>query len=199
MSSQTSEAYQIHLNDTSRDHKSSHLLDNLVLSKVPKPIPGPGEVLVRIRAAGLNYRDLLVLANSPIYTVDTTPGLTPCADGSGEIESVGPNSKWADSVGQGVVLAVNSGWLDGPDASQYVVASTLGAGEIHGTLRQYAVVKDELLLRKPKNLSFAESAAMCVAGTAMHALESVEVGKGTTVLTQGTGGVSSFTIQVSYS
>src|ERR1700712_4275570 len=114
MSTQVSETYQIHIKDTSRDHNSPHLFENLILSKIAKPSPGPGEVLVRLRAAALNYRDLLVLANSPIYPVVTRPGLTPCADGSGEIESVGVDSKWAGSIGDGVVLVTNSGWIDGP-------------------------------------------------------------------------------------
>lgn len=200
MSPQTSEAYQVHLNDTSRDKDSPTYLSNLVLATIPKPNPGAGEVLVRIRAAALNYRDLLVLVNSPLYPAVTSPGLTPLADGSGEIESVGPNSKWADSIGQGVVLVTNKGWLDGNDPSLYEPKGTLGAGEIQGTLRQYAVVKDELLLKKPGNLSFEEAAAMVAcAGTAMHALEAGELGKGSTVLTQGTGGVSCATILVSAS
>lgn len=197
MSSKTSEAYQVHLNDTSRDKDSPNYLSNLVLATVPKPVPGPGEALVRIRAAALNYRDLLVLVNSPLYPAVTSPGLTPLADGSGEIESVGPNSKWADSTGQGVVLVTNRRWLDGNDPELYEPKGTLGAGEIQGTLRQYAVVKDELLLKKPGNLNFEEAAAMVAcAGTAMHALEAVEIGKGSTVLTQGTGGVSCAAILV---
>ncbi|KAE9381019.1 putative alcohol dehydrogenase [Stipitochalara longipes BDJ] len=191
------DAYQVHQNDKSKDHNSSELLRNLVLTKVPKPSPGPGEVLVRIRAAALNYRDLMVVASSPLYPVITVPGLVPGADGAGEIEAVGTGSKWANSIGEGVLLVTNSGWLAGDDASQYIVTQTLGAGDVDGTLRQYAVVKDELLVKKPKNLSYEEAAAApAAAGTALHALEVVKIVAGTTILTQGTGGVSSYTIQL---
>jgi NADPH:quinone reductase-like Zn-dependent oxidoreductase len=200
MSSQTSEAYQIWLNDKSRDHLSPTYLSNLVLVTVPKPVPGPGEVLVRIRAAALNYRDLLVLVNSPRYPAVTKSGLVPVADGSGTIESVGPDSTWASSIGEGVILVSNRGWIDGDDPTQYTITGTLGAGDYDGTLRQYAVVKDELLIKKPKNLSFEEAAAIVAAsGTAIHVLDAVDVIRGTTVLTQGTGGVSSFVIQVRFS
>lgn len=77
------------------------------------------------------------------------------------------------------------------------MGNTLGAGDCNGTLTQYIVVEDEWLIKAPSNLSFEESAALPVAGgTAMNVLTSVQVKKGTTVLTQGTGGVSCFVIQV---
>lgn len=193
----TSEAYQVHFNDNSRDHTSPTILQNLTLQTVPTPTPGPREVLVRIRAAALNYRDLLVIADSPLY-LPSPEGNVPCADGAGEIKAVGEGSKWKNNIGQGVVLVTNKYWLDGSDAGVYNARGTLGAGDCPGTLRQYAVVPDELLLRKPKNLSFEEAAAVVAAGgTAMNALESVKLGKGSTVLTQGTGGVSTLGIQVS--
>ncbi len=193
----TSEAYQVYFKDKSKDHTSPTILQNLILQTVPTPKPGPREVLVRIRAAALNYRDILVIADSPLYLVQSPEGIVPCADGAGDIEAVGKDSKWKDDIGQGVVLVTNRSWLDGTDASVYDVAGTLGAGECPGTLRQYAVVPDELLLRKPKNLSFEEAAALVAAGgTAMNAIESVDIGKESTVLTQGTGGVSCFGIQV---
>jgi NADPH:quinone reductase-like Zn-dependent oxidoreductase len=198
MSTTTSQAYQVIPADQARDPASPTLLNNLVLTSVSTPIPGPGEVLVRLHAAGLNYRDLLVLANSPRYPVETIPGLIPACDGSGEIVSTGPNSKWSDSIGQGVVLVVNGGWLEGDDLTLYNVAATLGAGSVDGSLAQYRVIKDQLIVKKPANLGFEESAALCgCASTALHALDAIKIQKGTTVLTQGTGGVSSFVIQVS--
>jgi NADPH:quinone reductase-like Zn-dependent oxidoreductase len=92
MSPNTSQAYQIHILDPSHSHTSSNLLNNLTLTTVPIPVPGPGEVLVRIRAASLGYKDLLVLADSPLYTARTSPGLTTLTSGSGTIEAVGPSS-----------------------------------------------------------------------------------------------------------
>ena len=76
--------------------------------------------------------------------------------------------------------------------------NTLGAGDADGTLAQYAVVEDPWVVRAPKNLGWEEAAALPgAAGTAVNVLESVPVGKGTVVVTQGTGGVSCFVIQVS--
>ncbi|TVY28892.1 Zinc-type alcohol dehydrogenase-like protein [Lachnellula hyalina] len=192
-----SQAYQIHVLDPSHSHTSPTLLNNLTLNTLPIPVPGPGEVLVRIRAAALNYRDILVVADSPLYTARTSAGLTPCADGAGTIEAVGPNSTWSDSIGEGVLLVNNTDWIDG-DVEGYKVHHTLGCGGVQGTLRQYAVVSDEFVVRKPKNLGFEEAAAMVSAGgTAMNALLAGGVGPGKTVLTQGTGGVSCFAILVS--
>jgi NADPH:quinone reductase-like Zn-dependent oxidoreductase len=195
----TSQAYQVILNDPSRNHTSPTLTTNLVLTSIPKPIPGPGEVLIRLRAAALNYRDLLVLANNPQYPVETVAGLVPLCDGAGEIESTGPDSVWAECIGQGVVLVINQGWIDGDDLSAYTIDGTLGAGRLDGTLAQYAVVRDDLVVKKPANMSFEEAAAMPACATsAIHALDAVKIEKGMTVLAQGTGGVSSFVILVSH-
>lgn len=193
----TSQAYQIHNRTLSHSYTDPNLLDNLTLTTVPIPTPGPGEVLVRIRAAALNYRDLLVLADSPLYTARTSDGLTPCADGAGTIEAVGPDSTWSDQIGEGVLLVTNSDWING-DVEVYKVEHTLGCGECQGMLRQFVVMKDEFVLKKPANLGFEEAAAMVAAGgTAMNALLAGGVEAESTILTQGTGGVSCYAILVS--
>jgi NADPH:quinone reductase-like Zn-dependent oxidoreductase len=75
--------------------------------------------------------------------------------------------------------------------------NVLGAGTVNGTLAQYIVLDDGWLVEAPKNLTFEEAATLgCAAGTAINVLSSVPIGKGTTVVTQGTGGVSCFAIQV---
>ncbi|EHL02230.1 putative Zinc-type alcohol dehydrogenase-like protein [Glarea lozoyensis 74030] len=148
----SSQTYQVVLNDQSGDQSSPTLLNNLVIKTVATPVPGPGEVLIRFHAAGLNYRDLSVLANSPVYPIETISG--------------------------------------------YTVETTLGAGSVDGSLTQYGVFKDQFIVKKPANLSFEEAAAISAcASTAVHALDAIEIKKGMTVLTQGTGGVSSFVIQ----
>ncbi|KAF4618417.1 hypothetical protein G7Y89_g14887 [Cudoniella acicularis] len=108
--------------------------------------------------------------------------------------SVGPNSTWATNIGAAVVLVTNPDWIDGDDPAQYTVDGTLGAGKVHGTLTQYKVVKDTLVILAPKNLSFEEAASMVACGgTAMHALEG-GLGRGSlqgkTVLAMGTGGLA---------
>jgi len=90
-------------------------------------------------------------------------------------------------------VVTNDGWITGYDANHYGAEGTkgaLGCGEADGTLRQYAVVRAELVLPAPRNLGFEEAASrVSCAGTAMHALESIKVG-------EGTGAVSSFVILV---
>ncbi|KFX93009.1 hypothetical protein O988_07043 [Pseudogymnoascus sp. VKM F-3808] len=188
-------SYQVNIIDPLHSHLSPNLLSNLSVKEAPIPTPGPGSVLVRIRAVSLNFRDLLTLADSPLYPTRTPPGLIPCSDGAGEIISAGPGSTWKDSIGDAVILLTNRDWIDG-DVDVVSMENSLGAGTVNGTLTQYIVVQDPWIIRAPKNLSFEEAAALPgAAGTAMNVLQSISVGKGTTVVTQGTGGVSCAVIQ----
>ncbi len=188
--------YQINIVDDSHDHLSPKVLQNLTLKDVPIPEPGPGSILVRVHAAALNFRDLLCVADSPVYPVRTIPGLVPCSDGAGEIVKAGSGSKWHSSIGKAVILVPNRDWLDG-DASVVQMDNTLGAGDVHGTLSQYIVVEDTWVVPAPKNLSYQEAAALVsTAGTAINVLQSIEIKEGTIVVTQGTGGVSCAVIQV---
>ena len=196
-SSKTALSYQVNIVDPSHSHLSPTLLSNLSIKEIPIPTPGPGSILVRIRAVGLNFRDLLCVADSPLYPIRSPPGLIPCNDGAGEIVSAGPGSTWKDSIGDAVVLAPNRDWIDG-DVSVLNMDNNLGSGTVNGTLAQYIVVQDPWVVRAPKNLSFEEAAALPgAAGTAINVLEAIKIKKGTTVVTQGTGGVSCAVIQVS--
>lgn len=190
------QAWEIHPNITGASWRSATALANLELRDVVKPTVEPGTALVRIRAVALNPRDLMVIARDPVYPTTAVPGLSPCSDGAGIIEAVGEGSIW--KVGDRVVLTLNS-WMSGSDGAGFDMNSTLGGGDVPGTLRKYVVVKDDRLLRAPANLSFEEAAAIPTAGgTAAHALffGPMKTEKGVTVLTQGTGGVSTFAIQV---
>jgi NADPH:quinone reductase-like Zn-dependent oxidoreductase len=112
-------------------------ITNLYLTtSLPKPIPGPKETLVRIRAAALNARDMMVVAHDPIYLIQIIPDLTPCADGAGVVEAVGEGSKW--KVGERVLLNA-TGWVDG-DVPTLVGSKGMGAGDVMGALREYAVM-----------------------------------------------------------
>lgn len=150
---------------------------------------------MQIHAAALNFRDLLVTADSPLYPIRTSQGLTPCSDGAGVVEAVRENSKW--EVGDRVILMPNQSWLQGDNEQDFDMPSSLGGGTVQGTLRQHAVVK----LKMPSNLSFEEAAALPKAGaTAVNALfhGPGAIKSGHTVPTQGTAGVSCFAIQVSF-
>lgn len=189
-------SYHIDIVDPLHSHLSPNLLSNLSVKEAPIPSPGPGSVLVRIRAVSLNFRDLLCLADSPLYPTRTSPGLIPCSDGAGEIISAGPGSTWTDSIGDAVILLTNRDWIDG-DVEVVTMENNLGSGTVNGTLAQYMIVQDPWIIHAPKNLSFEEAAALPgAAGTAINVLQSINVGNGTTVVTQGTGGVSCAVIQV---
>ncbi|KAF2871697.1 hypothetical protein BDV95DRAFT_443003, partial [Massariosphaeria phaeospora] len=158
-------------------------------------------VLVRIKAAALNARDLMVISrDSASYPGPHAPDLVPCADGAGIVEAVGEGSKWKE--GERVIVSPAS-WLTGGYASEQLLEleqfNSKGAGESQGTLGEYLVVPDEELVRGPAYLSFEDLAAIPAAGaTAIHALfhGPKPLKKGQTVLAQGTGGVSCFVIQL---
>ncbi|KAG4434652.1 hypothetical protein IFR05_009857 [Cadophora sp. M221] len=188
-------SYQINIVDSSRSRLSPTLINNLSVTEIPNPTPGPTSVVVRIRAAALNFRDLLCLADSPLYPIRTPSGLIPCNDSAGEIVSAGLDSIWKDSIGKAVILLPSRDWIGG-DADAVNMRNILGSGVVNGTLSQYVVVEDQWLIRAPKNLSFKEAVALPgAAGTAMNVLQSIAVGENTTVVTQGTGGISCAVVQ----
>ena len=189
------------------DPSSTAILGNLALSfKHETRNPASREVLVKIHAAALNYRDLLILAHSESYPVEKPDGLVPCADGAGEVVQVGHDvQKW--SVGDKVLFSPQFAWLDEEDVSVFDFSQTLGVGEFSGTLQQYLIVSEDWIVKMPDHLSYEEAAALPLAGsTAVNALlgtngldswKTLEGKlKSRTVLTQGTGGVSCFAIQL---
>lgn len=84
----------------------------------------------------------MVIAHDPIYPIAAKPDLVPCADGAGIVEEVGPGSRWA--VGERVMLTA-TGWMAGEEVPTLIESKGLGAGDIDGTLREYAVVVSTLL------------------------------------------------------
>lgn len=172
--------------------------DNLKLIESAIPEPGTGQVLIRVAYVSLNYRDILVATNNPMYPVAHQPSLVPTADASGIIHSVGPQSTWSGK--EGTRIAVQSAW-DTFDVRDFDLTSMLGAGNRNGTLSRFVVLPDELVTAIPKEIDLKDAACLYVAGlTAMNALlYGPEIGKptkGRTVLTQGTGGISTAGIQV---
>ena len=152
------------------------------------PSPAPGEVLVRVRATALNFRDLAIAMGWTPFP--TRAGVIPISDGAGEIVSVGSGvTRFA--VGDRVVGAFWADWFGGPRSPAHRQYGTLD----DGWLTDYKTVSAEALSRAPAQLGFAEAATLPCAGvTAWSALTGV--GPGDTVLTQGSGGVSVFAIQL---
>jgi NADPH:quinone reductase-like Zn-dependent oxidoreductase len=169
-------------------------LDHLKPEERPEPTPGPGEVLVRVKAASLNYRDLMVATGG--YARGARYPLIPLSDGAGEIAAVGAGvSAW--NVGDRVVTSFFSGWLDGPQTPER--AATALGGAVDGVLAEAIVLPQHGVVRTPDHLSDVEAATLpCAALTAWHAL--FEGGDplrpGQVVLLEGTGGVSIFGLQL---
>lgn len=172
-----------------RDHFG---LDALTLTERPQPQPGHQEVLLKVRAVALNYRDLLVVKGA--YNPKMRLPRIPASDGVGEVVAVGP-AVTRVRTGQRVAGIFMQKWLDG-ELDESKARSALG-GEIDGLLAEYAVLHEDGVVAVPEHLSDEESATLpCAAVTAWHGLMSADrVKPGDTVLTQGTGGVSIFALQ----
>lgn len=149
----------------------------------PKPIPGPGQVLVRLRAASLNSRDLAIAGNR-YFPVPVMRNTIPLSDGAGEVEAIGDSVR-RFAPGDRVVAAFKQ------------AAGSLGV-PLDGTLTQYAVFSETGLLPIPENLSFEEAATLPVAAvTAWNAIcGGRPIRAGECVLTLGVGGVAIFALQI---
>ena len=165
----------------------------LALVDRPKPAPGPGEVLVRVKATSLNYRDLLTVKGG--IGASAKPGLIPLSDGAGEVVEVGGGVSRV-RAGDRVAPIFTPLWISGK-ARPGVAETSLGGGTVDGMLREYAVVHESALVHIPEHLSYEEAATLpCAAVTAWNALVVVgHVAAGETVVVQGTGGVSIFGLQ----
>ncbi len=168
-------------------------IDNLTLVERDIPKPAAGQVLVRIKAVSLNYRDVMVVSGT--YNPRMKLPAVPFSDAAGEIVEVGEGvERW--KIGDRVCSTVIPGWIDGgPTAASSKTA--IGAGGAEGVLQEYRIFGQEEIVASPAHLSVEQAATLpCAAVTAWHALvSSGRVQKGETVLTLGTGGVSVFAIQ----
>ena len=163
----------------------------LVLSERPQPQPKIGEVLVKIKAVSLNYRDLLVI--KWLYNPHLNLPLIPCSDGVGEVAAVG-TAVTKFKPGDRVAGIFMQKWLAG-NLTEEAAKSALG-GEIQGMLAEYVVLPESGLVHVPPHLSDAEAATLpCAAVTAWHGLIEAGLKPGETVLVMGTGGVSLFALQ----
>ncbi|MCU0682675.1 MAG: NAD(P)-dependent alcohol dehydrogenase [Polyangiaceae bacterium] len=167
-------------------------VDHLALRERPPPALGPGQARVRMRAASLNYRDLMMVEGR--YNPRQPLPLVPCSDGVGEVVEVGEGVTRV-RPGQRVLPTFAQRWLAG-DPTPEVYASTLG-GPLDGALAEEMVVREEGLVEAPAHLSDEEAATLpCAALTAWSALVTHgDVKAGDTVVVLGTGGVSIFALQ----
>jgi len=160
--------------------------------ELPDPVAGAGEVVVRMRACSLNFRDLAVMRGA--YGGNVKAPLIPLSDGAGEVLEVGPGVTRV-KPGDKVAPIFMQEWLEGPP-DDTKANSALG-GSIDGVMTEKVRLKADGLIHYPGHLSFEEAAALpCAAVTAWHALfRSGGLKPGESVLLQGTGGVSIFALQ----
>ena len=172
--------------------KGSTSLETLKIVERDKPEAGPGQVLVRMHNASLNYRDQAVVTGNYFGGV-VQRNTIPLSDGAGEVVAVGSNVtrfKKGDRVA-GTFFQV---WVDGvPTPASF---AALGA-PLDGVLAEYMVLDQEGLVRLPEHMSYEEGSTLaCAAVTAWNALmHSGRIRAGDTVLALGTGGVSIFALQ----
>ena len=170
-------------------------VDNLNLVERPDPTPGPGEVLVRVKAVSLNYRDLIMVEGR--YGAATPLPLTPFSDGCGVVEAIGPGvTRFVP--GDRVATLFFQGWTSGPPTPATQVTA-LGM-PIPGAGRELAVFSQEGLSKVPAFLTDHQVATLpCAALTAWRGLfEDARLQPGDTVVLQGTGGVSIFGLQFAH-
>jgi NADPH:quinone reductase-like Zn-dependent oxidoreductase len=156
------------------------------------PVPGPDQILVRLHAASVNYRDILIVEGSyhPRLPMPRILG----SDGAGEVIAVGPHVD-RFRVGDRVIGCFLQKWVDGP-LTDAAARSTLGADR-DGTFAQYVLLEQQGAVLLPEDWDYAQAATLpCAALTAWNALISAPCRPGMTVLLLGTGGVSIFGLQL---
>lgn len=173
--------------------KAGFGLQNLILEDRPEPSCGPNQVLIRVRAVSLNYRDVMMVRGE--YNPGQLLPLVVCSDAAGEVVARGTGvSEWAE--GDRVCPIFAGLWQRGP-LTREAQKSALG-GPLDGTLREYMALDADAIVRAPAHLSDAEAACLPCAGvTAFRAL--VEIGQlraGNSLLTIGSGGVSLFALRI---
>ena len=166
-------------------------LDNLTLTQAQTRDPGPGEIQVRVHASSLNYHDYAVVAG--MLPVDD--GRVPMSDGAGEVVAVGEGVT-EFTVGDAVVSCFFPQWQDGGPSLERLVG--VPGDHVDGFAAEVVTMPATAFTRAPVGYSHAEAATLtCAALTAWRGLMvEARIKPGDVVLTQGTGGVSIFALQI---
>ena len=172
-------------------------LEAIQVVEAADPAPGPGEVLVRMRAVSLNYRDLLMVQGMYARGAATGGPITPFSDGCGVVEAVGPGVTRV-KPGDRVATLFFQAWISGPPTLEKL-SSSLGS-PIPGAGRELAVFSQDGVSKVPDFLTDQQVATLpCAALTAWRGLfEDADLRPGDTVVLQGTGGVSIFGLQFAH-
>jgi NADPH:quinone reductase-like Zn-dependent oxidoreductase len=167
-------------------------LDSLAQVERPDPAAKPFHAVIKLRAASLNYRDLLTVEGK--YNPRLPLPLIPLSDGVGEVVAIGEGVTRV-KTGDRVAANFSQKWLGG-EPTRPKLGASLG-GPLDGMLTEYRELHEEGLVQAPAHLTDEEAATLpCAAVTAWNSL--INMGglrAGETVLVQGTGGVSIFALQ----
>jgi len=168
-------------------------IEGLRLAEVADPQPAAGEILVRVTAAGLNYRDLMVLRGA--YGADLPKDRIPLSDGVGVIEALGDGVAGLEP-GARIIAPHFVNWRDGPYRMD-IFAHDLGVTS-NGWLAEKIILPADAAIVLPDDVDDKSAATLSVAGsTVWHAMMAFGGAKsGDLVLAQGTGGVSIFALQL---
>lgn len=167
--------------------------DGLVLKQEDVPSPGPREVLIRVHAASLNYRDVATACG--YYPGRLRKAPIPLSDGAGEVVAIGSDVTRV-KVGDRVTASCFPDWIGGPFVPDYHYQAI--GFTIDGMLSEYVCFHENAIVKLPQYLSYEEAAALpCAAVSAWSALTFGEpLSAGQTILVQGTGGVALFALQI---
>jgi NADPH:quinone reductase-like Zn-dependent oxidoreductase len=175
--------------------KGSTSIEGLVMAERDEPRPGRGEILIRVRACSLNYRDQLV-AQGRYFGGAADRDIVPLCDGAGEVAEIGEDVTQF-RAGDRVASAFFLDWVDGPPPA--VPGAALGAPPAPGMLAEYVVLPESAVVPMARNLSFEEASTLPCAGvTAWNGLVNGirPLVPGQNVLLLGTGGVSILALQI---
>jgi NADPH:quinone reductase-like Zn-dependent oxidoreductase len=172
--------------------KGATSLDGLVQAERPDPRPGPREIVIRVRAASLNFRDQMIVTGN-YFGGPVNRNTIPLSDGAGEVAAIGPGVT-RFKTGDRVAGAFFQGWISGPMVERF---PALG-NPLDGTLAEHIVLNEDGVVAIPPSISFEQAATLpCAAVTAWNALmvSGKPVKPGDTVLCLGTGGVAIAALQ----
>ena len=167
--------------------------DSLKVTDRPDPVPGPGQVVLKMKAFSLNHRDLLVV-NGVGRWKPSLPRI-PLSDGVSVVAATGSGVSRV-KVGDRVAPIFYPNWLDGRVASEKM-GQALGGAVADGVLAEYTLFEETSVVHVPQHLSDEEAATLpCAAVTAWNAVVAGgQITPGDTVVVLGTGGVSIFALQ----